>query len=174
MTTRMNTHRTRRAGFTLIEILMALAITGLLMAALGAATHTCLNTYRQNEHLASASQMARSVLHRMTSEIRTAAAIQATQTKLTILPPDNSQAIIEYAYENGTLWRSTQLDGVKQTHEVISQNVGLESFKIEHTMGLDWQDRSCVTQVTVEMLIKQGKYRLPLRTCTSPRRNQVY
>lgn len=172
---RNTSFRPAARGFTLVEVLMALAITGMLLAALGAAAHSCITSYKANENMSSASAIARTVLHRITSEIRTAAAIEATSTTLSIIPPEESgMSLIYYEYANGVLTVSRTVDGLTQTHQVMSVAEGMQTFAISHTMGTDWKKRPCVSEVTIEMLIKQGACELPLTATVSPRRNQTY
>ncbi len=59
-------------GFTIIELLIGLAITAILLAALAAAFNASLTNYRENEDMFWAVNNARQALIRMTSEIRTA------------------------------------------------------------------------------------------------------
>jgi len=74
-------------GFTLIEIILAMSIVGMLLAAVGAAMDASMNSYGENEKFCSATQLGRSILGRMTREARTCADLDSTADSLTITPP---------------------------------------------------------------------------------------
>ena len=74
---RRTTHDARRivAGFTLVELLLALAISAMLLAALGVAFNASAVNYRENEEIFKTINHARQALFRMTSQLRTADAV---------------------------------------------------------------------------------------------------
>ncbi len=63
--------RTTRRGFNLIEMLIALAITATLLAAVMVALHASFMAYQSTTELASTHTIARLVMHRMLTLIRT-------------------------------------------------------------------------------------------------------
>jgi prepilin-type N-terminal cleavage/methylation domain-containing protein len=67
----MNTIRSRK-GFTLVEVLIVLAILALLMTAVGTAFEATCRSYSENQDLYENMHMARQALIRMTTDIRTA------------------------------------------------------------------------------------------------------
>ena len=60
------------AGFTIIEALIALAVTGLLIAAVAVAFNASIINYNENEDIFKTINNARQALTRMTTDIRTA------------------------------------------------------------------------------------------------------
>ena len=74
----------RKHGFTLMEVLISVAMLAMLMAAIGAAMHSSLQSYSENEKSLALTQAARSVLDRMMREVRTAADVDSTTNTLTI------------------------------------------------------------------------------------------
>ena len=64
--------RARAQGFTLIEILIGLAISAILLAAVAVAFSGSLSSYRENEKMFWAVNNARQALTRMTTDLRTA------------------------------------------------------------------------------------------------------
>ena len=76
---RHNDSRGRRqafgAGFTLVECLMALAISAMLLTALAAAFNASVMNYTENEQMYETINIARQALTRMTSELRTGYAV---------------------------------------------------------------------------------------------------
>ena len=61
------------AGFTIAELLIALAITGLLLAAVAVAFNASITNYRENEDIFKTINTAGQALFRITSQLRTAA-----------------------------------------------------------------------------------------------------
>lgn len=59
-------------GFTLVELLISLAITGVLLVAITVALNASVTNYRENEEVFRSINNARQALTRMTSQIRTA------------------------------------------------------------------------------------------------------
>ncbi|HUT28154.1 MAG TPA: prepilin-type N-terminal cleavage/methylation domain-containing protein [Sedimentisphaerales bacterium] len=60
------------AGFTIIELLLALAITALLLSAAAVAFNASISNYEENEQIFNAINKGRQALTRMTTELRTA------------------------------------------------------------------------------------------------------
>lgn len=60
-----------RNGFTIAELLLALAITGLLLVAVAVAFNASITNYRENEDAFKTINKARQALFRMTAQIRT-------------------------------------------------------------------------------------------------------
>ena len=74
MTHRLNT----RYGFTLIEVMMALAISALLLTAVAAAFQASLMNYEANRDVVAALSQARRAMARMTTQLRTAQYVFST------------------------------------------------------------------------------------------------
>ena len=64
-------HKPKNKGFTLVELLMALAISSLLISGLGVAFNASMTSYRVNKDTYEGLNHARLALARMTSELRT-------------------------------------------------------------------------------------------------------
>jgi prepilin-type N-terminal cleavage/methylation domain-containing protein len=62
----------RRRGFTLTELLVATAISAMLLTATGVALDASFKCYRANEESADLNQRARLAMHRMVQEVRSA------------------------------------------------------------------------------------------------------
>jgi prepilin-type N-terminal cleavage/methylation domain-containing protein len=60
-----------QAGFTIAEVLIVLAITGILLTAVAVAFNASIINYRQNEQMFKTINNARQALCRMTSQLRT-------------------------------------------------------------------------------------------------------
>ena len=84
-----------RTGFTLVELLLALAITAILLTAVALAFNASVINYRENEDIFKAINSARQSLFRITSQLRTARAVDDTA-------PANECSMITAAGENIT------------------------------------------------------------------------
>lgn len=67
----MKRFKSYRSGFTLVEVLISLAISALLMAAVAAAFNAAAMGYQDNRDIYNAINNARQALNRMTAELRT-------------------------------------------------------------------------------------------------------
>ncbi|MHC4581986.1 MAG: PulJ/GspJ family protein, partial [Planctomycetota bacterium] len=64
-----------RTGFSIVELLLALAIGAMLLAAVAVAFNASAMNYRENEAIFKTVNAARQALLRMTSQLRTATAV---------------------------------------------------------------------------------------------------
>jgi prepilin-type N-terminal cleavage/methylation domain-containing protein len=84
-----------KPGFTLIELLIALSIAAMLLAAVAVAFNASAVNYQQNEDMFNAVNSARQALFRITSQLRTASAVDPNA-------PSNECAMITAAAEDIT------------------------------------------------------------------------
>ena len=61
-----------KGGFTLVELLISLALLAMIMAAVGVAVHASAMNYKANENIFAAMSTARQATMRITSDLRTA------------------------------------------------------------------------------------------------------
>ena len=90
------------AGFTIAELLVVLAITGMLLVALAAALNASIINYRQNEDIFKTINNARQALSRITTQIRSGLVDPndiSDESKCKLLCSDNSE--ITYRYDSG-------------------------------------------------------------------------
>jgi prepilin-type N-terminal cleavage/methylation domain-containing protein len=73
----MRTHKNIRVGFTLIEVLISVAILAMLMTALGVAFSASCKSYTENEAMYKNMNTARQALMRITTDIRTSQVVSA-------------------------------------------------------------------------------------------------
>lgn len=167
----------RRRAFTLVEVLIATALLALLLTAIAVALHAAMQGYRENERVAAMTQAARSVLARMTREIRTADEVDTTSTSITILPPEDGSGVslIRYTWSNGVLTYH-QTTGAGTTSEVLlggDATVSAPSFSIIHQMGI--ADGVTYTKtVTATITFAAGGRTFTVTASADVRRNQQY
>jgi prepilin-type N-terminal cleavage/methylation domain-containing protein len=89
-----------RTGFTLVELLLALAITAILLTAVALAFNASVINYRENEDIFKAINNARQSLFRITSQLRTAAWVDpnAPANECSMITADDEN--ITYRYDN--------------------------------------------------------------------------
>jgi len=90
-----------RFGFTVVELLLALAISAMLLTAVTVAFNASVVNYRENEEIFRTINSARQALFRMTSQLRTADAVDpdAPINECTLITPGNEN--ITYRYNSG-------------------------------------------------------------------------
>ena len=122
-------NRKFRTGFTLVEVLVALAVTAILLTAVALAFNASMINYRENEDMFKAVNMARQALFRITTQLRTADAVDpnspANECKMITAERDD----ITYRYDNSsnTLYLITNDDGTDADY-VLSDNVAAMTF----------------------------------------------
>lgn len=164
-------------AFTLVEVLLATALTAVLMAAAAVAVHGSLQGYGENEDIADMTQAARSVLARMMREVRTADEVDATATSLSILPPDDGSGatLIQYDWDNGELVYSRTVSGVTTSETILGANnaVSAPSFAVSRQTGV--ADEVVYTKtVTATITFSAGGRALAVTASADVRRNQEY
>jgi prepilin-type N-terminal cleavage/methylation domain-containing protein len=165
-----------RCAFTLAEMLIALVITALLLTAVAVAMHASLFSYKENEEIASATQTARSILGRMSRDIRTAQAIDYTGGLLTIIPPSGDISEIQYQLVGSSLVYRVTRGGTQTSYDLVGEgdDVQIGSFAIADEDGQDWQGLDCVKSVVISVVFNIGGTQYPFTASARPRRNMVY
>jgi len=168
----------RRSGFSLVEALLGLAILAILLTALGTAVYSAMESFRENERVATASQVTRAVLNRMMREVRTAAAVDANSTSITIIPPPDANGFtqIQYCYDaTAKVLRYTKtISGTPYSYVACGEGGTLTAFAVTTATGQDWQGLTCIKNVRVTMALKLGPETFTVTASASPRRNQVF
>ena len=171
----MSTRPTKSAaGFTLAELLIVLAVMGILLAAVAVAFNASFTNYRENEDIFKSINKARQALARVTTQIRTAG-YWVTPTlfmAVNTLDPNNRCSLYtstgdnityEYRSADNKLYLITNSDG----HEyVLCDNVKAMSFIKTLTA-----DESEVKSVQISMTVESGNVQQTLSAAAVVRRN---
>ena len=166
---------TKVRAFTMVELLMSLAITALLLASVAVGTHAYLKSYRDNERIVSLTETSRLVLRRMMVEARAAADLDSTATQLTIIPIDDGSGLeqIQYEYTDGQLHYRCTVSG-QQTDQVLigdgSDDITISDFSI---LREDDAEGGPVS-VKVWLVLARGNESFPVTASAVIRRNQEY
>ena len=168
-------HAGRNDAFTLGEILLALTITAMLMAALATAMQASLHSYKENEELSTVTQTARSILNRMSREVRTAEAISFSAGLLTVLPPDDGSGITQIEYEqvgDELIYRITK-NGTEATQALIAttDEVAMSALTIDQEVGQNWEGFDCTKAITMNLTLAASDRTYAYTATARPRRN---
>ena len=140
-----------RAGLTMVELLVALAITALLLAAVAVAFHASIVNYQENEETFKAINSARQALFRMTTQIRTGLVDPndiANENTCTLLCADESEVTYRYDSADNTLYlhdHNTSMD------YVLCENVTAMAFKKDNNT-----ETGDVKSVRISMTVASG------------------
>lgn len=169
--------RQTKPGFTVAEMLLALAVSAMLLTAIATAMHASLLSYKENEQIAAATQTARAVLNRMTRDIRTARAVSHTGDLLRIIPPeDGGIAEIQYERDGSEMIYRVTKNGTQTTYPLVADtdDVTISSFSIAEETGLDSEGLSYIKSLSMRITFEiEGKSFSHVATAR-PRRNLVY
>ncbi len=156
-------------GFTIVEMLIALAITSMLMVTMGFAFKAASMNYRVNEDIFKAYNSARQALIRITTQIRTAEAADPES-------PDNECSLITaereditYRYDNSDkkLYLITN-DDLTDPDYVLCDNVSAMTFE-KVTFLEDAQAK--VRSFNVSMTVERGGAKPTISAAAVIRRN---
>lgn len=160
-----------KTGFTIVELLLALAISAMLLVAVAVAFNASATNYRENEEIFRTINTARQALTRITSQLRTADSVDlaapgnqcsfytgdATPENLTYEFRDASDAI----YPN-TLLLTTNSNG---NSYVLCDNVTAATFTKATSDGM-----ACKS-VQISITVASGDAQRTLSTAAVVRRN---
>ena len=154
-----------KAGFSIAELLVVLAITAILLTAIAVALNASIINYRENEDIFKAINSARQALSRITSQLRTAQAVDpnspVNECALITAGGDN----VTYRYNNGD--NKLYLD-VNGNSYVLCDNVTAMTFqKDTATEGA----LVYVKSVQMSMTVQSGNVQRTLSAAAVIRRN---
>ena len=145
--------RNGQRGFTLIEVLVSMAILAMLMTAIGAAMHSSLQSYTENEKSLALTQAARSVLDRMMREVRTAADVDSTTNSLTIDEDGTGQNMAAYQFSSNAFYYIQTVDGHATYYPLLSYNddVSVTDFSVVREDSAEGNPLSVTVRLTLAM-----------------------
>jgi len=157
------------AGFTIAELLIALAITGLLLAAVAVAFNASITNYRENEDISKTINTAGQALFRITSQLRTADAVDpcTPNNECTLITTGGDD--ITYRYNNGDskLYLITN-DDLSDSDYVLCDNITAMTF----TRNTATEDAVVyVKSVQISMTVISGNVQRTVLAAAAVRRN---
>jgi prepilin-type N-terminal cleavage/methylation domain-containing protein len=118
-----------RHAFTIVELLISLAITAMLLAAVAVAFNASVINYRENEEIYRAINGARQALFRITSQLRTATAVDpnAAANECTLITADGKDQTYRYDSTAKALYLVTNGDTTDPDYK-LCENVKAATF----------------------------------------------
>lgn len=156
-----------RCGFTIVELLLALAIASILLAAVATAFNASIINYRENEDIFKAINSARQSLFRITSQLRTADAVLPSSpvNECTLITAGGDD--ITYQYNNGDnkLYLITNYD-LSDPDYVLCDNVTAMTFTKTPT-----DDGTDCKSVQISITVTRGNVERKISAAAAIRRN---
>ena len=156
----MKTHKRKRqtAAFTLVEILITMAIMTILFVATGTAFDAAFKNYDANTKINSINTTHRNINHQFTSSIRSAwndpdiAAISVSSSGNTLSFTDSGGRFIEYIYDVDQEKLTIQIDG--GTPATLLENItpidaATDIFSLSYPPASDGFSAGTVSKVTI-------------------------
>jgi len=152
-----------QAAFTLVEVLMSLAISALLLASLAMAFNASATSYRENQATVEAVNSARQALVRMTTQLRTGSGIAITDANSICAFDTAASQSISYEYSSGDDKLYLNSGGTQKT---LCQNVTSMDFS-----GALAADPNDYKSIQISMTVESGNTEYPLSAAVVIRRN---
>ncbi|MBC8468523.1 MAG: hypothetical protein H8D56_03540 [Planctomycetes bacterium] len=155
-------------GFTIAELLIALAIASMLLASIAVAINASIINYRENEDMFKAINSARQALLRITSELRTADTVDPfSPVNECSLFRANGVDDITYQYNN-TDNKLYLIDNVSGSSYVLCDNVTAMTFTKQTFVE---NSETKVRSVQVSITVAQGNAERKISAAAVIRRN---
>ena len=118
-----------KTGFTIAELLLALAIASMLLAAVAVAFNASIINYQQNEDIFKAINSARQAMFRMISQLRTANAVDPNSpaNECALITTDGDDITYRYNSGDNKLYLITN-DDLTDSDYVLCDNVTAMTF----------------------------------------------
>jgi len=154
-----------QTGFTIVELLLVLAITGMLLAAVAVAFNASVINYRENEEIFKTINNARQALLRMTSQLRTGYWVDpdAPNNECSFFTADGQDLTYEYRSADNKLYLITNSDSQEY---ILCENVTLMNFIKTPTL-----DGSDCKSVQISMMVQSGDMQRTMSTAVVIRKN---
>jgi type II secretory pathway component PulJ len=160
------------SAFTVAELLMALAVTAILLTAVAVALNASVMNYQQNEHIFKAVNSARQALFRITTQLRTAEAVATNDpsNECTLLvgdPPNTSSITYRYDSSDNKLYLITN-DDLTDDDYVLCENVTAMTFNRQIVVEAEL---TYVKSVMISITVVSGNVQKTVAAAAVVRRN---
>ncbi len=159
---------THRAGFTVVECLIGLAISAMLLTALAVAFQASVINYGENEDMYETMNNARQALTRMTSQLRTGYAVDpvAASNRCNFFTATNENISYLFNSTDGKLYLITNSDGKQY---VLCNNVTGATFTKTPT-----DNGSDCKSVQISLTVRSGDIQRTVAAAAVIRRNLAF
>jgi len=157
------------SGFTIVELLVALAIASILLATVATAFNASIINYRQNEEMFKVINSARQSLFRLTSQLRTADAVDPTSpvNECTLITAGGDDITYRYNNADNKLYLITN-DDLSDPDYVLCDNVTAMTFT-KDTVIIESIEK--VRSVQVSITVACGNVQKKISAAAVIRRN---
>jgi len=157
------------SGFTVVELLLALAIASILLATVATAFNASIINYRQNEDIFKVINSARQSLFRLTSQLRTADAVDPTSpaNECTLITAGGDDITYRYNNADNKLYLITN-DDLSDPDYVLCDNVTAMTFT-KDTVIIESIEK--VRSVQVSITVASGNVERKISAAAVIRRN---
>lgn len=157
------------SGFTIAEVLIALAITGIILAAAAVAFNASLINYCENEAIFKTTNSARQTLFRMTTQLRTATAVDfnSPPNECSLITADGQDITFSYNSTDEKIYLVTN-DDLSDSDYVLCNNVTAATF--EKTTFIEGTD-TYVKSVQISLTVYDGDFQKTMSCAVVIRRN---
>ena len=158
-----------RDGFTIVELLLGLAITAMLLTAIAVAFEASTVNYRLNRDIFRTTNKARQALVRMTNQLRSANAVDPNENayRCSLITKDSEDITYEYNSSDNKLYLITN-DDLSDDDYVLCDNVSAVTFaKSTDSQGGVVYVRS----VQISMTVESDNAQKTLSTAVAVRKN---
>ena len=154
-------------GFTIVELLLALAMASILLATIATAFNASIINYRENEDMFKVINSARQALFRITSQLRTADAVEPNSpvNECTLITAGGDN--ITYQYNNGDN-KLYLIDNLSGNNYVLCDNVTAMTFT-KDTVIIESIEK--VRSVQISITIARGNVQRKISAAAAIRRN---
>jgi prepilin-type N-terminal cleavage/methylation domain-containing protein len=157
-------------GFTVVELLLALAISAMLLVAVAVAFNALIINYRQNEDSFKTINLARQALLQITSRIRTATAVDpdALNNECTLITAAGDNITYQYNNANNKLYLITN-DDLSDADFLLCDNVTAMTFTKD--TAVDENSMTYVKSVQISITVQSGDIQRTISAAAVVRRN---
>lgn len=155
-------------GFSILELLIALAITGLLLAAVAATFNASVKNYRENEGILKTLNSAGAALSRITTELRTAEWVDPSSpaNECTLITAGGENITFRYSSSDNKLYLTDNSTG---SDYVLCDNVTAMTFTKD--TAIDDVGTTFVKSVQISMTLVSGNAERKVSAAAVVRRN---
>ena len=158
-----------KTGFTVVEVLISLAISAMLLASLAVAFNSSIMNYNENENIFKTINNARQAMFRMTTQLRTADAVDpnAATDACSLITADGEDITYKYNNSDNKLYLITNDDDTDSDY-VVCENVTAMTFT-QQTFVEDAITK--VRSVQISITVQSGDIEKTISAASVVRRN---
>ena len=162
-------HKKLKSAFTIAELLLALALTALLLAAVAVAFNASIKNYTENEEIFKTMNGARQAILRITTHLRTANTVDPNSpaNECTLITSTGQNITYRYNNTDKKLYLITN-DDLSDSDYLLCNNVTAMNFKKD--TGVE-NGNTYVKSIQIVMTVGSGDARQTVSSAATIRKN---